>query len=386
MADLITTQTFIQHLTYFIKVGIYINKGTDEDIILDKCITTYNRLKEMELNSEPSPDNDTFIRKCIKRVNLSLKINADGLAINLNDKNNQKNMSLLSPHPSLETGNLTQMHEYATEYNISILSGIPLMFILRTSKYQQQLWNYVQSLFYISQILIANPVSRRGNLLIKQSMTKIENILEEIAKTEDAMKLGEIIAADKFLKMKLVQGEVSDKKIDDAASHIKNLFEKKGMPKDAGVYNVVDIISSKLSGGGLENGSIFDIGQDVIQEVNDHMMQNPEKMGDLLGGIMGVLNDLMTDASNNGEEIPEEIKGIMNCLNVSNTEDVDDCQMAEQLNGILGNENVQKMVGSIENQDLNGLFSEYGNSNLNTFMQNNNLMQNPNFNFTKKTN
>ncbi len=44
--DIINIGTFLEHLTYYIKMGIYINKGTDNNQLLDRCINIYNKLKE----------------------------------------------------------------------------------------------------------------------------------------------------------------------------------------------------------------------------------------------------------------------------------------------------------------------------------------------------
>ncbi len=119
-----------------------------------------------------------------------LKIDDTGNQVNIRDKENQRKMIFLKSHPSLNTNDLNDMVNFATNNNIDILTNIPLMFLLRKSKYQDLLWQYTRSLFYISQILISkvdetNNLNNTNNIniitekkkIFEYSMSQLEIIL-----------------------------------------------------------------------------------------------------------------------------------------------------------------------------------------------------------------
>ncbi|AEX61549.1 hypothetical protein c7_L486 [Megavirus courdo7] len=145
---------FIQHLTYYLKISIYINKGTTKDSTLEKCINVYNKLKEIESSKEISSDDETYVRRCLKRLNLVLKVDDQDKPIDIRVKENQLKMTYFAGHSSLSDNTLESMILHATKYDIKILSDVPIIFILRESKYRELLWQYTRSLFYISQMII----------------------------------------------------------------------------------------------------------------------------------------------------------------------------------------------------------------------------------------
>src|SRR6056297_1680690 len=105
MENIVNISTFVHYLTYYIKMGIFINKGTDKDDILEKTIKLYNKYKSIENNKNISDKDETLVRKCSKRLNLILKIDDKNEPINIRNKENQTRMIHLDPHPSLLNGN-----------------------------------------------------------------------------------------------------------------------------------------------------------------------------------------------------------------------------------------------------------------------------------------
>lgn len=328
MENIINTSTFIQHLTYYIKIGIYINKGTDQDCILDKCIKLYNKYKTIEISDEISDENEVFVRKCLKRLNLVLKIDENGKPVNIREKENQLKMIYLEGHPSLADNNLNDMISYATEHGINILTDIPMVFILKENKYQELSWQYTRSLFYISQLLISkidteSDMSDIVNVIKKKiyddAIEKLEIILETISGLETEIKMNQIMAVDKFLNIKLIKSGFNEKNVNDARQEVKDLFMKKGLETDNSMIRMIDSISDKLlSSIDLSEGNIlqnmFKISQNVAQEMKTDIENNPEKFRDTIGVITEVFKEAIDDPSQNSKQIPAELKNMFNTI------------------------------------------------------------------------
>jgi hypothetical protein len=324
MEDIINIGTFIQHLTYYIKIGIYINKGTDKDIILEKCIKLYNKYKTIEIAKKISENDETLIRKCLKRLNLILKVDNNGVPIDITNKENQLRMIFLDGHSSLADNDMHSMINHATKYNISVLSEIPLTFILRESKYQELLWQYTRSLFYISQILISkvdpNINPNEKNITTKQKVSeyainKLETILVSISETEEKIKLDQIMTLDKFLNTKLIKG-INENNVNEARQEVKEIFIKKGLDQDNSMTKMIDSISNKLTSMDLSQGNIiqsmFSIAENVANEMKGDLENNPEKFQSTIGTITEVFQEAMNDTSKNGNEFPSELKNMFN--------------------------------------------------------------------------
>ncbi|XWV26452.1 hypothetical protein QJ857_gp0617 [Tupanvirus soda lake] len=325
MEDIINIGTFIQHLTYYIKIGIYINKGTDKDATLERCIKLYNKYKTIEASKDISEQDETFVRKCLKRLNLILKVNSDGSPVDITNKENQLKMVFLKAHQSLANDDLKGMLEHAAKYNITILTEIPLLFILRESKYQELLWQYTRSLFYISQYLISKVDSdadpKDKTIMIKQkvmddSFSKLENILVTISETEEKIKINEVLALDKFLNSVLIKTGINESNVNEARQEVKDIFNKKGLGQDNSMTKMIDLISDNLTKIDLSGGNIiqsmFGIAQNVAQEMRGDLEKNPEKFQSTIGAITEVFQEAMNDTAKDGEEVPSELKNMFN--------------------------------------------------------------------------
>ena len=309
MENLINVGTFIQHLTYYVKMTIYINKGTTEEALLERCIKIYKKYKSIEAEKEMTPDNETFVRKCYKRLNLILKVDAEGRPVDIRNKENQLKMLSFEPHPSLPSNDLELMTEYLTEHKVDILTQIPLSFVLRESKYKNLLWQYTRSLFYLSQILIDSKKK-----IAADAMKELESILESIAQLEDEIKINKLMALDKFLNMKLIKTGINESNLNDAKSEVKDLLKKKGVSDDKSVNKMVDCITEKLAGTDLSSGNLFakviGIARQVTDEMKDDLQGRPDMLQTIFYTITDLLKDLMNESSDKGEEIPSNFKNI----------------------------------------------------------------------------
>ena len=385
MNDIINIGTFIEQLTYYVRITIFINKGTDNNTLLEKCIKIHNKYKEIEnnINSKVDDENEIFIRKSLKRLNLILKVDDYGNPVNIRDKNNQRRMIYLHGHPSLEDDNLCEMIEYASKYNINILVDVPLMFILRDSKYQNLLWQYTRSLFYISQILISNvdatadPTNTNviaKKLLFEKCFSKLELILENISSIEDKINLNSVLEMDKFLTSKLVKTGLDEKNVNNAKNEIKNMFLNKGVDENSVVVKMIDSISNKLSSFDISKGNvtqnIMGIAGSVAQEIRQDLETNPEQIQITFDCILNVFQDI--DSTDQNNQVPSEIKNMINCLKTMTTTDGNPEEITKNLEEIVANTGIidKDELNSIINNEndtfdltkMNCLLNQFGNS------------------------
>ncbi|MEM0354156.1 MAG: hypothetical protein QXW79_01105 [Thermoplasmata archaeon] len=323
MEDIINVGTFIRYLTYYLKLGIYANKDKalfllentknsttvpTEDMkkgnILEKCIKLYNKYKLIENSDKISGEDETTIRKCLKRFNLVLKIDPDGKPIDIRDKKNQLRMVYLKEHPSISKDDLDSMMEHARNYKIDVLVGVPLIFILRDGNYKKLLWQYTRALFYITQLLISNVGKEEKDKNIKykhevfnDAAQKLEVILENITKIEEEIKIRQAMSLDDFLNKRLVKSGISEKNVKEASNEVKEIFNRKGLGNNQTMFKMIDSISNKLSSIDLSQGNIvqnmFSIAQNVAQEMRGDLEKDPEKFRDTLGTITEIFKDVM---------------------------------------------------------------------------------------------
>lgn len=386
--DFINIGTFIQHLTYYLKTTIYINKGTDKDSLLELCIKMYNKFKTIEANAIKGLDqkDEPFVRKCLKRLNLILKVTSDGFPVDIRDKNNQIQMIFLEEHASLKTNNLKSMIDYATTNNINIFPEVPLMFILRDSKYKEILWQYTRSLFYISQILISkteesddpnNKTIIMKRYVTSNSLENLEKILESISELEKNIELSKIMALDKFLNTKLIKTGINETNVNEARQEVKNMFSKKGLGNDNAMTKMIDSISDKLTQVDLSKGNIiqnmFGIAQNVAQEMKGDLESSPEKFQNTLGALTEVFKEAMDDSSKSGDEIPPDLKNMFHqVLSMDPSQlDSNDSELTKNLENIISTngldrdqfyQSIQNSNGEINIEKLQNFITSYANT------------------------
>lgn len=362
MEDIINIGTFIQHLTDYIKIGIYINKGTTMEDTLEKCIHLYNKFKTIEsgANAESASDDEIFVRKCLKRLNLLLKVDDAGKPVDIRKKENQVKMVFFSEHLSLCDNDMDKMIDHASKYNINILSEIPLMFFLRNSKYQNLLWQYTRSLFYISQMLNCKVdpeiVTTDPKLLLKKkiytnSFDTLVKILETIDKIEEENELSKFMTLDKFLNMKLIKTGINEKNVNEARQEVKDMFKKKGLGGGNTMTKIIDSISDQLTNVDFSEGKILNnmlgIAQTVAQEVRGDLENNPEMLQSTLSGIMDIFQETINNTETDNEEIPEELSSLKDMFNniaesTKNGEELTQEQMSKNLESIINMKGINK--------------------------------------------
>jgi len=353
MENIINIGSFIKQLTAYLKICVYINKGTSQDIILERCIRLYNKYKTIENALEINQQDEIFVRKCLKRFNLSLKVNPDGTPVDIRDKANQVKIIFLAGHPALSSDTLSDLLSYIGTNKVDVLAGIPLSFILKPGTHQGLLWQYTRSLFYFSQLILSKGRSDEQTNALKQdifdtSSNLLEEILVKIAELENVAKMDQVLALDNFLNSKLIKTGITKASVGDANKEVKEIFAKKGLGGNNAMTKMIDSISGKLADVDLSNGNImqcmFGIAQNVADELRGDLAADPDGFQNTLGAITEVFQDAMNESAKNGEEIPSELKGMLGSfMNMNPTnQDANQEELLKMLANISANNGINE--------------------------------------------
>jgi hypothetical protein len=321
--SIVTIGTFIQYMTYYAKMGIYANKGTDKDQLLERSIKLYNKYKKLEASPTISSDDENCVRKCLKRLNLVLKVDSDLNPINIMDKSNQAQILNLKGHPSLESDNLDGMLEFLEENPIDIFTNIPLSFILKSGKYQPIIWQYTRALFYISQLVLSkvrdgadlrSPLTILKNQIYDQSLLIFGSILEKIESIEECAEMNKLMALDNFLNKKLIKTGLNQENVSTAKDEVKEIFQRKGLGNNSAMNRMIDTISDRLVNFDASDGnlvqSMFSMAQSVAEEMRPELENDPDAFQNTLGSITEIFQDMMSTADQEGNTMPAEFKEI----------------------------------------------------------------------------
>lgn len=367
--NIITIGMFIQYLTHYIKMSIFINKGTNNDALLERCIKLYNKYKKLESMECIGSADEVFVRKCLKRLNLILKVDSNYCPIDISDKSNQSKIISLEGHPALKSGNLSEIIKYATKYKIDIFTGIPLTFTLKSGPQQQLLWLYTRALFYISQLILSgthsnvdqtNPLIILKNKIYDESLESFSSILEQLESTEinirESDKLNKQMALDNFLNNKLIKTGINEENISTAKNEVKEIFQKKGLTNNPAMNKMIDVISSKLENFDTMDGNLVQnmvsMARTVADEMRPDLENNPDAFQNTLGSITEIFQDMMNNQDGSGAEMPEEFRNVMGI--VKSMAELDPNGNAAMVQGMLGPNN---MLGEENDGDMNEIMA-----------------------------
>lgn len=382
MENIVTIRTFIQQLSHYIKLCTYVNKGTDLDNVLEKCIKIHNKYKTIEFSTKFSQEDEVVVRRCLKRLNLVLKIDNNNNPIDIKNKENQLKMIYFQEHPSLAQNDIESFMSFAVKHNIHILTDLPLTFVLREGKYQELLWHYTRSLFYMSQCIItetnnstvcADEKSVMKKKIYDLSLERLETVLEIIGDIETRSEINNTLKLDKFLNNKLLKTGITTENVGEARQEVKEMFTKKGLGDNKPVMGIIDSIASRLFDVDISSGNIvqsmISIAGDVAQEVKGDLERDPDSFQNAIGAITDMFKENMGDPEKN-KDIPDEFKSVFSAFTSMTSGDPDqnnDENATEILDTFIKNNGIDK------NDFYSNIMGEDGNidhGRLDNFMQN----------------
>lgn len=351
--NIITPSILLENMLFFIKSVIFVNKGTDNDKALDRCVTLYNKLADIQLainKKNDTKENNDYLRVVIKRINLVLKTDNDCKQLDLADKSVQTKCAILPIHPAIKSDDLMQLIDYAESTQINLLKDIPLSFILSQSKYQTIIWQYLRCIFYITQALISfttDPTMTVRQQLYNEALDCISTITNIISNNDNMKKMTESFKNDTFLNKKLVNINSGQIETVEATNEIKKMFERKGVKKNKILDSVLNKITSALGGQNMTSApNLMLMVNDIVSGLSGDV-GNPEDLTDLFGTVKEVLQDTLSQAKPEDiDDLPmETITMMQNLANIDPSNEPDD-------------ETQEKLQEYIANNGLNGNINE----------------------------
>lgn len=332
MSDTINIGTFLSQLTFYIKLITYNSKdndGVNDKNSLQQAKSLYEKYSRIENSQKHNDVDEENIRKCIKRLNLILKVDSTGKPVNIKNKDNQKKILEFEPCKAIKTNDPHDLYEYAKENNIDILTGISLEFVLRDTISEhgklsighELPWLYTKSLFYISQIVLCNsslnfPEEKRKKIQ-DDSMLILEDVFSKITDIEENIDTNKINAINGLFSTNILENGITPENLATAKDDMKDLFETKGLTLDSSMNKMIDTISNNLQGTDFSGGNLlnnmFGIAEKVAKEMQGDLQADPEKFQQNISIFGDMFKNLLNDPSI-ANDIPTEFRGMIDGL------------------------------------------------------------------------
>ncbi|CAI2358540.1 Hypothetical protein MVR_LOCUS246 [uncultured virus] len=357
-ASLLTTNAhknqvfFINTFTKFLRIGIFANKGTDDDNSIEYCASFYLKLEQIKkdfqlyenhidiINSTKSntrrkkktnkkkniptkqdiEHHHEFIRKLYKRFNLLFKCTTlpnttTPIPVDIQDKSNQINIAKLPSvfNPNHIT-NASDLIMYATVNNMHLFKGattatsVPLSFII-DHEYKDLMFGYIEFLFTYTQFLITNDEAFEDNCM--SQLGCISN-LERSANIENLM------LNDSYLKLKL-NYDRNQVKFLSACDETKRILKQNGIvnPKIIGMVDtVIDDLKNVQDLDANITSTVVDVATNIINENMHDVGKDTFDAESIRTSI-----NIVTDIADKETDVPQEIKGIISTIH-DNMDDV----------------------------------------------------------------
>lgn len=315
MNSFINTDVFISRLLYFIKLAIFANKSTDDDETLNKCVALYNKIKKIDFKDERTEEDDNTIRRFIKILNLSLKVDANGVLVNIGDKQMQTQILKLKAHPAIESKDLGAMKRFLKEKDIALFYGIPLSFFLKKCKHDSVAWQYLLICYHITQILVAElSEDSVAPEIIQTSLDDLEVCLIDSSKNPVTNTVNKLMSKDVYLNNVLLKPN-SAAMIQESVVEVKKILSDRGISEESALFKLVDKISDKLEGIDQDGSNIFTKLGSIIGELSLEMRcQMPSgSTTDIKSDIQNIIEIFKEVTSNdkNMEKIPKESRAMI---------------------------------------------------------------------------
>jgi hypothetical protein len=301
---------FVNQMLKFLKMVTFINKGTINETALSLTIKTYNRLKKVEVDLESEASHD-FIRKCVKRVNMVLKVDLQGKPLDLKNQDHQKDLITFKGNPHIISGNKQKYLDYLKQNypDVQLLPSIPMSFILISAKdkFDLIIWQYLRSLFHLSEMILLPEDLEQA----KTNLMGLKKVITVIKDFEKDVRVDAILDADYFLNTSLAKNTMEKVKMDDAKEKVKEMLEKKGVAANPSLDRMIDSITDKLSQKEMKGnvmGNMFNIARDVANSMRSELDTNSANISDTIGGICGAFNQALKDDEEGTSSIPPELR------------------------------------------------------------------------------
>lgn len=326
MDNIINYGTFVDHITYLLKLTIFVNKGTDDEEVLENSILLYNQLATIN-KDKIDEDDEKIIRQVMKRFNLSLKLD-NGACVDIRDKNNQLKMTQFDTQVTLSTGNLKKFNKWSEENKIAVVGHVPMKYMLREGQFQKLIWHYIRAVFYITQILISkshpgedpnDPKIIRRKEIYDESCTKFQEILPEITKQEELTNAQKLLSLDAFLNSKLMNTGLNNKSIESAKTDINKMLLDGGVQENSTVTKMIESITEQVQTTKIGNGNVIKnmvkIAQNVAKDLRKETHAgNAESLKTTLMSISNIFQNYCSNNMPKDQSLPPQVKDVLTMI------------------------------------------------------------------------
>lgn len=172
----------------YIRRVIWTCQGTYDETTLDALVKSHDNLARINLEDELRQDQIRYVVKTVRRFNLALKVDAQGGALDLQDKEVCARLAEYGPHPELEQELPVTLLDPHSPHP---LTGVGTEFMFQDDAHRRVLWTYTRVLWQMSQMLLLKETTPPPGL------TQLIGELEELV-AESGM--DPLMASDPYLK------------------------------------------------------------------------------------------------------------------------------------------------------------------------------------------
>ena len=141
MEEIIDAKTFITQLLYCIKLSIFANRGTTDEVTLERCIKIYNSygtVLSATTDPEQTKKNTDRVRIAYKRINLVMK-QQNGQPVNVKDRTVQTLIHQLPAYVAVISNDLPAFLTSIPDDH-QFLPDVKTVFMLEPGKEQKLIW------------------------------------------------------------------------------------------------------------------------------------------------------------------------------------------------------------------------------------------------------
>lgn len=293
-------------ILYFIKhteaiINLIFEKNNITEYQKKVCQKILKKCEDVKKSEELNEEQLGFIRRLIKRFNLSLKIDKDGNKLDINDPDIQKNIEDYKNHPFINLHTQSNIESFINDLGESFLFiEIPINDIFikddinnirkigidnmsSIHEYYYRLVGYIRLNFYISQIILLRCNKDDPKYELKTKLITYNTSLIPLLSSQNIDGINNMI-------QNISTKNLENVSVSEASDSTKKMVKQAGLDN---LDNLIDSISNKISNINEYDGDIIDY---VISIANDVMNDN---------------TDVLTEITDN----PEKIQSLFSILN-----------------------------------------------------------------------
>jgi len=353
----ILARNFTHEASKLLKIVLFTRPKSNTDPTYQKVGESYKKFFQTYSTEQWTSENVVFVRKNIKKFNLTFKTNNDNSPLDIGGDQTvlQRNILNYSVCNGMSDGDINDMMNYFIKYPITLFDNIPIEYILAQGPNQEITWKQMQIIFCQTQISLCfpspndddNKTSIKKNLS-ERYQTRLDTVRNELLANKLYNDINEKMEADKKFNKKFRPAKMNGDKIKAAKDEIISKFSGKGIKSGDPVFKMIDKITQQLDNfDGSEPGEmvqqIMEIAENVSNDLKNEVSGDQEEYKDSINAVKNIFTEALNDP--NTEEVPEDFKNIANIFfgaQNSANEPMSNDQLIQTLETLIANNNLDR--------------------------------------------